>query len=303
MFNLLSNLNKTLVKNVINWSKLNRTSRASYYSTDNKKKRREEEEIKNKILYYLDNELPDKSLDLKLQHLKAEIKAQAIKVRQLKAQKINDKSQLETAIAELKTKKCQFKDQINHLLIESNDQNNEQEIHQKFFEDILVQRFFYDSSFSIYGGSSGFIDLGPLGCAIRDNIKDEWKKFFILNDHMLQIECSIITPEIALKASGHLSKFSDLMVRDVITGDSFRVDHLLKQELEKRLNKESSVDQELKDFIHKIEHLMIENNQQIDLIIQKYKIKSPITGNDLSNVTNFNLMFSTTSGPFALQKR
>ena len=41
-----------------------------------------------------------------------------------------------------------------------------------------------------------------------------------------------MTPEMVLKASGHVDRFTDFMVRDVVTHDCHRADHLLKAALE-----------------------------------------------------------------------
>ena len=41
------------------------------------------------------------------------------------------------------------------------------------------------------------------------------------------------TSETVLKASGHVDKFADLMVKDVKNGECFRLDHLIKAHLEK----------------------------------------------------------------------
>jgi glycyl-tRNA synthetase (class II) len=41
-----------------------------------------------------------------------------------------------------------------------------------------------------------------------------------------------VTPEIVLKASGHVERFTDFMVTDVKTGDCHRADHLLEAALE-----------------------------------------------------------------------
>ena len=41
------------------------------------------------------------------------------------------------------------------------------------------------------------------------------------------------TSETVLKASGHVDKFADLMVKDVKNGECFRLDHLIKAALEK----------------------------------------------------------------------
>ena len=45
---------------------------------------------------------------------------------------------------------------------------------------------------------------------------------------MMEVECPSVTPEIVLKASGHVDRFSDLMCKDLKTLDCFRADHLLK---------------------------------------------------------------------------
>jgi len=50
---------------------------------------------------------------------------------------------------------------------------------------------------------------------------------------MLEVDCSILTPEPVLKASGHVERFADLMVKDTHTGECFRLDHLIKATLEK----------------------------------------------------------------------
>lgn len=48
----------------------------------------------------------------------------------------------------------------------------------------------------------------------------------------VQVECPAVTPEVVLKASGHVERFTDFMVTDTKTGDCHRADHLLKGHLE-----------------------------------------------------------------------
>ena len=47
-----------------------------------------------------------------------------------------------------------------------------------------------------------------------------------------QVECPAVTPEMVLKASGHVDRFTDFMVTDIVTHDCHRADHLLKAALE-----------------------------------------------------------------------
>ncbi|CAF3843616.1 unnamed protein product, partial [Adineta steineri] len=55
-------------------------------------------------------------------------------------------------------------------------------------ENLLKRRFFYDQSFSIYGGVNGLYDYGPVGCAIKTNIINLWRRHFILEEQMLEID-------------------------------------------------------------------------------------------------------------------
>lgn len=50
-----------------------------------------------------------------------------------------------------------------------------------------------------------------------------------------QVECPSVTPEVVLKASGHVDRFTDFMVTDAVTHDCHRADHLLEAALEARL--------------------------------------------------------------------
>ena len=50
---------------------------------------------------------------------------------------------------------------------------------------------------------------------------------------MLEVDCTVLTPETVLDASGHVSRFADLMVKDTVNGECFRLDHLIKAALEK----------------------------------------------------------------------
>jgi glycyl-tRNA synthetase len=66
-------------------------------------------------------------------------------------------------------------------------------------EDLLKQRFFYDQAFSIYQGVSGLYDYGPMGCAMKANLLNAWRSFFVLEEQMLEVDTCMLTPEIVLK--------------------------------------------------------------------------------------------------------
>jgi glycyl-tRNA synthetase len=77
--------------------------------------------------------------------------------------------------------------------------SEEENIDRSEMENLLKRRFFYDQSFSIYDGVSGLYDYGPVGCAIKTNILAVWRRHFVLAEQMLEIDCSMLTPEAVLK--------------------------------------------------------------------------------------------------------
>jgi glycyl-tRNA synthetase len=84
-------------------------------------------------------------------------------------------------------------------------------------------------------GVAGLYDYGPPGSSLQANIITEWRKHFIVEEHMLEIDSTIMTPAPVFETSGHVARFADWMVKDVKTGDVLRADHLVKSVLEARL--------------------------------------------------------------------
>ena len=70
---------------------------------------------------------------------------------------------------------------------------------------------------------------------LKNNVIDLWRKHFVVQEDMLEIECTMMTPSKVLEASGHAERFADLMVKDLSNGDCFRADHLLEAAIEKSL--------------------------------------------------------------------
>lgn len=169
-------------------------------------------------------------------------------------------------------------------------------------EVLLKRRFFYDQSFAIYGGITGQYDFGPMGCALKSNMLNAWRQFFVLEEQMLEVDCSILTPEPVLKASGHVDRFADYMVKDVKSGECFRLDHLIKNNLEKLCSEKTTTSDtkaECEDIIIKLDG---NTKDEMGAIMRRFDMKSPSTGNDLSDPIEFNLMFGTQIGPTGLIK-
>ena len=84
-------------------------------------------------------------------------------------------------------------------------------------------------------GVAGLYDYGPPGSSLQANIIAEWRKHFIIQEHMLELDTTIMTPAPVFETSGHVSRFADWMVKDLHTGDVLRADHLVEGVLEARL--------------------------------------------------------------------
>lgn len=199
-------------------------------------------------------------------------------------------------------------------------------------ESVLKRRFFYAPSFEIYGGVSGLYDYGPPGCALQANLIDVWRKHFILEEDMLEVDCTMLTPHEVLKTSGHVDKFADWMCRDLKTGEIFRSDHLIEEVLEARLTgdrnargvnaeraEESEEKQKRKKKVKEIKNVKLDDDLvaeyetilakidgfsgvEMGEIMAKYQIGNPVTGEALEQPIEFNLMFETAIGPSGQMK-
>lgn len=204
-------------------------------------------------------------------------------------------------------------------------------------EQLMKRRLFYTPSFEIYQGmqgieTKGLYDYGPPGCALQANVIDQWRKHFILEEDMLEVDCTSLTPHEVLKTSGHVDKFADWMCKDPKTGEIFRADHLVEEVLESRLRgdkqargedvkqedepedakrkkrkvKDTKVikldDSTVKEYEETLAKIDNYNGEELGQLMEKYQIKNPTTGGDLNPPIAFNLMFETSIGPSASSK-
>lgn len=167
------------------------------------------------------------------------------------------------------------------------------------FDDVVLRRMIVVPSFEIHGGTSGFFDYGPVGCALKDNIINEWKKHFVLRERMLQLEATCLTSEPVLKTSGHVDRFVDLMVKDDATGVCYRADKMLEDHIENLIEADPGMPTEKKEELERIYRQAdaYSPDELHELISERFKIVAPDTGNPLSKPFPFNLMFETTIGP------
>ncbi|PLW19394.1 hypothetical protein PCANC_00091 [Puccinia coronata f. sp. avenae] len=191
-------------------------------------------------------------------------------------------------------------------------------------EGLLIKRFFYAPAFEHYGGVAGLYDFGPPGSTLQSNILHEWRKHFIIEDEMSEIDTTIITLSDVLKTSGHVDKFTDWMTSDVKTGDIFRADHLVEAVLAARITADSQArgqatedlatnklakkkkmkaelvklpDETLARYHSILAQIDNYTGAQLGELIREEKIRSPDTGNELTEPKEFNLMFESQIGP------
>ena len=101
---------------------------------------------------------------------------------------------------------------------------------------ILKRRGYLQPSYEIYGGVAGFFDYGPLGAALKTNIENLWRRFYVLREGMAEIQCPTISPEQVFRASGHLEKFADTVIDCPACGVGSRGDHVVKNEWKRILD-------------------------------------------------------------------
>ena len=91
-----------------------------------------------------------------------------------------------------------------------------------------------------------YYGLGLIGKRHATFVILQVKNGIFVSIQMLEVDCSMLTPEAVLKTSGHVDKFADLMVKDKVNGECFRLDHLIKAHLEK-IKSDKKCDAALKD--------------------------------------------------------
>ncbi len=151
-------------------------------------------------------------------------------------------------------------------------------------EDIIKRRAIFYRSFGIYAEVGGFYDYGPIGLRIKRNIEAAWRRIFVDGLGLVEVETSIVLPEIVLKASGHLATFTDPVGVCTTCHTPFRLDKLLEEyyELKGDAAGLSAVKKmKLEDLAGKINEL---------------GIKCTKCGGKIGETENFNLMFKTQIG-------
>jgi glycyl-tRNA synthetase len=140
------------------------------------------------------------------------------------------------------------------------------------------RRGFFWNSFEIYGGVSGFIDLGPLGIGLRNQIVNHWRDVFLRPYGFVEVATPIITPHRVLEASGHVANFKDPMTECTNCHRRFRADQLAKERA-----------------LVETEGMSLE---ELGKLIEEKGVRCPECNGVLGRPQYFLTMFKTTIGPY-----
>ena len=108
----------------------------------------------------------------------------------------------------------------------------------KSMDDLVAlckRRGFVFPASDIYGGINGFWDFGPLGIALKNNVRDDWWRTMVEAPlvgpdgrplDIVGLDSAIIQNPKAWEASGHVEGFNDPMVDCKACKARFRADHI-----------------------------------------------------------------------------
>ncbi|MFA6601329.1 MAG: glycine--tRNA ligase [Candidatus Paceibacterota bacterium] len=94
---------------------------------------------------------------------------------------------------------------------------------------LAKRRGFVFQGSEIYGGLAGTWDYGPLGLALKNNIKNLWWKRFVDDrEDMYGVDAAILMNQKVWQATGHVGGFADPVVECSSCKSKLRADHLLE---------------------------------------------------------------------------
>ena len=110
---------------------------------------------------------------------------------------------------------------------DADDTAGEHDVSMETIVELCKRRGIIFQSSEIYGGLRGAWDYGPLGAALKDNVKAAWKRWMLqLRDDVVQLDASVLMHPRVWEASGHVGGFTDPLVECRSCNQRFRADHL-----------------------------------------------------------------------------
>ncbi len=161
----------------------------------------------------------------------------------------------------------------------------EQQVSMEKLISLCKRRGFVFSGSEIYGGLANAWDFGPLGVALKNNIKQLWWRFFVESrDDMYGLDAALLINRKVWQASGHEATFSDPLVECKKCHSRFRADELL----EKYFKENPQV----------VHESISADLLKLDRDVKSFNISCPSCGvTDWGVPKQFNLMLKTFLGP------
>src|SRR5690554_2111963 len=118
---------------------------------------------------------------------------------------------------------------------------NQEEKFKQIVSHAKEYGFVFPSS-EIYDGLSAVYDYGPLGCELKNNIKQYWWKSMVqLHENIVGIDAAIFMHPKTWKASGHTDAFNDPLIDNKDSKKRYRADVLIEEwiaKIEAKIQKE-----------------------------------------------------------------
>lgn len=144
---------------------------------------------------------------------------------------------------------------------------------------LALERGFYFPSCEIYADApAGFWEYGPTGVSLKNKFIELWRRELVRRDGMMEIDgCQVMSKSVFV-ASGHLSNFTDPIVKCTKCGSTFRADRYITEKTGENVAERLS-------------------NQEIDSIIARHGLRCPNCKGEFGGVSRFNMMFRVGIGP------
>ena len=152
------------------------------------------------------------------------------------------------------------------------------------YEEVMklaLERGFYFPSCEIYADApAGFWEYGPTGVGMKNKFIELWRRELVRRDGMMEIDgCQIMSKSVFI-ASGHISNFTDPIIKCTKCNSTFRADRYVSEKTGENIGERMS-------------------NEDIDAIIKKHNLRCPNCKGEFGRVGRFNMMFRVGIGAAA----
>ena len=136
-------------------------------------------------------------------------------------------SPLETIVAETRDLPPEYTASYRTVDAAADTEAGQHDVTMETIVELCKRRGIIFGSSEIYGGLRGAWDYGPLGAALKDNVKAAWKRAMLqLRDDVVALDAAILMHPRVWEASGHVEVFTDPLVECTNCNQRWRADHL-----------------------------------------------------------------------------